>query len=49
MQDLKRLAPSGDELRAAARWAMTHDTSPPFRNMCCELLDAFGAEANFDD
>ena len=28
--DLKALDPSPDELRSAARWAKTHDTSPAF-------------------
>lgn len=49
MQDLKRLAPTHDELRAAARWAVTHDTSAPFRELCREVLGTFGVESNFDD
>lgn len=49
VQDLKRLAPTPAELRTAARWAVTHDTSAPFRDMCREVLTAFGAESHFDD
>lgn len=47
-QDLRRLAPTHEELRAAARWAVTHDTSAPFRELCREALGAFGAESHFD-
>jgi hypothetical protein len=49
LQDLKRLAPTSSELRAAARWAGTHDTSAPFGDMCREVLTAFEAESSFDD
>jgi hypothetical protein len=48
LQDLQRLAPTPGELRAAARWTVTHDTSPPFRDLCREVLAAFGAESDFD-
>jgi hypothetical protein len=43
-QDLRQLGPTRDELRAAARWARTHDTSDGFRSMCSEALAAFGGE-----
>jgi len=36
--DLVALQPTGDELLAAARWAMTHDVSEGFRTMMKELL-----------
>jgi len=49
IQDLRKLAPTPGELRVAARWAVTHDTSAAFRDLCREVLTAFGAEANFDD
>jgi hypothetical protein len=48
VQDLRKLAPTHDELRAAARWAVTHDTSEPFRDLCRQVLAAFGAEPDFD-
>ena len=43
-QDLRQLGPTRDELRAAARWARTHDTSDGFRRLCSEALAAFGVE-----
>ena len=38
--DLRTLEPSEDELWMAARWAVTHDPSPAFRN---ELMGCLGA------
>lgn len=49
IQNLERLAPTVDELRAASRWAMTHDTSEPFESLCREVLEALGAGAALDD
>ena len=43
-QDLRRLAPSRDELIAAARWARTHDPSEGFRVTCVQALASFGVE-----
>jgi len=33
LQDLRALTPTPGELRAAARWCMSHDPSPGFRDM----------------
>ena len=43
-QDLSRLTPTPDELRAAAKWARTHDPSDGFRMMSQQALAAFGVE-----
>lgn len=42
VQDLRKLAPSHEELLDAARWARTHDPSEGFRVICIEALTAFG-------
>lgn len=42
--DLKRLAPSEEELVAAARWCRTHDTSEAFREMLLQALATLGVE-----
>jgi len=38
VNDLMVLAPTGDELLAAARWAFTHDPSPGFRELMKTIL-----------
>ena len=43
-KDLRLLTPTRDELRAAARWCQTHDTSEPFRDMLIQALTALGVE-----
>ncbi len=44
--DLQALAPTTDELVAAARWCMTHDVSAAFRGVLVSLLEKTGhAEA----
>jgi hypothetical protein len=43
-QDLRLLAPSREEMIAAARWARTHDPSDGFRVLCVQALAAFGVE-----
>ncbi len=43
-KDLKRLAPTREELLVAARWCQTHDTSPPFRDMLLQALATLGIE-----
>lgn len=40
--DLQRLQPTHDELRAAARWARTHDPSEGFAIVLRGVLAAFG-------
>ncbi len=40
LNDLLALNPDADELLAAARWAMTHDVSPGFRELARQLLKA---------
>jgi hypothetical protein len=45
--DLQELHPSGDELKQAARWTITHDPSPGFRN---ELLGCLASlDVKVDD
>ena len=44
MQDLQPLAPSHNELTAAATWARSHDPSDGFRDMCRQALAVFGVE-----
>ena len=39
LTDLLALEPSDEELLAAARWAMTHDVSPAFRDLMKQLLE----------
>jgi hypothetical protein len=40
--DLKKLQPSPEELRLAAEWANTHDTSEGFAGLLAEVLRDFG-------
>ncbi|NVB82942.1 MAG: hypothetical protein HOV81_31480 [Kofleriaceae bacterium] len=40
--DLKQLAPIPDELRGAAAWAITHDSSEGFRQILDQVLAALG-------
>ena len=40
--DLKRLAPTEDELIAAARWCMTQDVSPEFRMILKDMFVKLG-------
>jgi len=47
-QDLLKLAPTPDELVAAARWARTHDPSDAFREMLLQALQALGVEVPDD-
>jgi hypothetical protein len=42
--DLKQLAPSPDELRGAAAWAVTHDSSEGFRQILDQVLATLGVE-----
>jgi hypothetical protein len=42
--DLQRLRPTHDELRAAARWARTHDPSEGFAIMLRGVLATFGLD-----
>jgi hypothetical protein len=42
--DLRRLAPSDDELRAAARWARTHNMPGPFDDEMAMALADLGVE-----
>lgn len=43
-QDLHELEPGRDDLLLAARWAMSHDPSPGFRNLLVETLRALDIE-----
>jgi hypothetical protein len=45
LADLNALNPTGQELEAAARWAMTHDVSEGFRWVLQELLKEMGYES----
>jgi hypothetical protein len=47
--DLRRLAATGPELLAGARWALGHDPSPGFRQTLVQALAAFGVEARDAD
>jgi hypothetical protein len=40
--DLQRLKPTHEELRAAARWVKTHDTSESFAMLVRDVLRTFG-------
>jgi hypothetical protein len=40
--DLRVLAPTPDELLAAAGWARRHDPSETFREILLEVLEQFG-------
>jgi Nucleotidyltransferase of unknown function (DUF6036) len=42
--DLRRLAPTPEELRAGARWARTHNAPGPFDDELANALGAFGVE-----
>ncbi|MDW5593909.1 DUF6036 family nucleotidyltransferase [Conexibacter stalactiti] len=42
--DLRELAPTPDELIAAARWSLTHDPSDGYREMLERALEYFGVE-----
>jgi len=44
VDDLWALAPTADELRAAATWARTHDPSPAFRDELRGALRMFGVD-----
>lgn len=44
IEDLRALAPTPDELEAAARWCMTHDVSEGFRRVLKQLLKELGYE-----
>lgn len=48
VEDLRALAPSPDELEAAARWAMTHDVSKGFATVLKRLLRSLGYESVTD-
>lgn len=41
-RDLQELNPTNDELVVAARWAITHDTSPEFEDQLQQALAALG-------
>ena len=46
--DLRALEPSRDELLAAARWTLTHDSSSGYRHVLEQALAALGApDASF--
>lgn len=42
--DLRRLAPTPEELRSAAAWVITHDDSAGFLHILDQVLALFGAE-----
>ena len=44
LQDLEELQPDSDELLAAARWTLTHDSSLGYRSLLVETLTLLGAE-----
>ena len=44
IDDLLKLNPTEDELFQAAKWTMTHDVSPGFKCMLCQLLTELGHE-----
>lgn len=48
-RDLQPLAASADELRAAARWTITHDPSAGFRLELLGCLSSLGVEMNDAD
>lgn len=45
LQDLLALDPTAEELLAAARWAMTHDVSPAFKDLVKALLKEINHDA----
>ena len=48
LADLRALAPTSRELRAAAEWATSHDPSPAFAANLAALLGSLGTEASDD-
>jgi len=44
VDDLRTLAPTADELRAAAAWTRTHDPSPAFHDLLRSALRTFGVD-----
>jgi hypothetical protein len=42
--DLRRLSPTHEELRIAARWTRTHDPSAGFADMLAGVLKSFGVD-----
>lgn len=44
VDDLRALSPSADELRGAAAWAQTHDSSPAFADELRAALRLFGVD-----
>lgn len=42
VEDLRALGPTADDLLAAARWCVTHDVSPEFRELLQSFLKEFG-------
>lgn len=46
--DLRNLAPTREELLAAARWARTHDPSEAFRDQLEQALETFGVNDHGD-
>lgn len=44
LEDLRSLDPSEDELLQAARWSMTHDPSPGYRQVLEKVLEHLGVE-----
>lgn len=49
LADLQKLQPTSEELRAAALWSMTHDTSGGYRMMLVEALRHLGFEEVAND
>lgn len=47
--DLRDLQPTRDELIVGARWAITHDRSPAFREELLKALRELGLEVDDDD
>lgn len=42
VDDLLNLAPTSEEMLTAARWCLTHDVSPEFRNILRSMLTQLG-------
>ena len=49
LSDLVALAPSPDELLAAARWCRRHDPTPAFRTLLTAVLQSLGVEDADDE
>jgi hypothetical protein len=49
LADLEALAPTHDELRAAAAWTRLRDPSPGYRQLLEALLGRLGADEDHDD